>query len=83
MIRKHCSTWFEFLVAQLIYTEPTIKKHNLSLNAHRSVAKYYEEPEYNHMDSLALDLFDGDLEAVWIKISKLADKQIMKINFFY
>uniref|UniRef100_A0A2S2R3I6 Nuclear pore complex protein Nup85 n=1 Tax=Sipha flava TaxID=143950 RepID=A0A2S2R3I6_9HEMI len=73
LIRKHCSTWFEFLVAQLIYTEPTIKKHNLSLNAHRSVAKYYDEPEYYHMDSLALDLFDGDLEAFVKKLKSYPD----------
>lgn len=51
-------------MAQLIYTDPTVKKHNLSLYAHRSVAKYCKEPEYNHMDTLALDLFDGDLESV-------------------
>lgn len=71
LIRSHCSTWFQFLVAQLIYTDPTVKKHSLSLYAHRSVAKYFEESEYNHMDTLALDLFDGDLEAVWIQITKL------------
>ncbi|XP_050433032.1 nuclear pore complex protein Nup85 [Adelges cooleyi] len=73
VIRKHCSTWFEFLVAQLIYTEPTVKKHNLSLYAHRSASKYYEQPEYNHLDSLALDLFDGDLEAFVKKLKAYPD----------
>ncbi|XP_060861936.1 nuclear pore complex protein Nup85 [Metopolophium dirhodum] len=73
LIRSHCSTWFQFLVAQLIYTDPTVKKHSLSLYAHRSVAKYYEESEYNHMDTLALDLFDGDLEGFVKKLKSYPD----------
>ncbi|VVC35732.1 Nucleoporin Nup85-like [Cinara cedri] len=73
LIRKHCSTWFEYLVAQLIYTDPTVKKHNLSLYAHRSVTNYYKESEYNHMDTLALDLFDGDLEAFVKKLKSYPD----------
>lgn len=79
MIRNHCPTWFQFLVAQLIYTDPTVKKHNLSLYAHRSIAKYYEESEYNHMDTLALDLFDGDLEAVCIQKTNL---MLLVLGFF-
>ncbi|XP_050540883.1 nuclear pore complex protein Nup85 isoform X2 [Daktulosphaira vitifoliae] len=73
LIHKSCSTWFEFFVAQLIYTEPTVKKHNLSLYAHRSIAKYYDKPEYNLMDSLTLNLFDGDLEAFVKKLKAYPD----------
>lgn len=37
---KHCETWYQHMVASLIYTEPTVKIFDLAFYANQSITRY-------------------------------------------
>lgn len=63
-LKKYCTSWYQIMVAVLLYTEPTIKFYELSFHAHRYVQLYGGTANLNFCDSTVLALFELDLRSV-------------------
>lgn len=66
-IRKYCSTWYQYMVALLLYTDPTVKSYDLSYHAQQCINAYGGQERLKLLDVLILALLESDLQQVIVK----------------
>ncbi len=67
-LKTYCSSWYQAMIALLLYTEPTVKFYELGHHTHRFVQYFGGTARLNFCDSTVLALFDLDLRTVTAKI---------------
>lgn len=68
-LKVYCTSWYQAMVAALLYTEPAVKFYELGYHAHRYVQHYGGTANLNFCDATVLALFEFDLHAVRIPFS--------------
>nr|XP_018915410.1 PREDICTED: nuclear pore complex protein Nup85 [Bemisia tabaci] len=73
VIRKYCSTWYQYMVALLLYTDPTVKSYDLSYHAQQCINAYGGQERLKLLDVLILALLESDLQQVIQKLQFTSD----------
>ncbi|KAK7794024.1 hypothetical protein R5R35_007455 [Gryllus longicercus] len=60
-IQELCETWYQYMAAVLLYTEPTVKCFDLSFHANRCINQLGLADTLKSLDVILLALFDSDL----------------------
>lgn len=80
-LAPHCDSWYQLMVAYLLYTDPCIKATDLSELCKRSISifqenhpKYnYKTPELDEFDDIIISAFEYDLIQVIAKCCSYLD----------
>ncbi|XP_067005139.2 nuclear pore complex protein Nup85 [Anabrus simplex] len=73
VVKNKCETWYQYMAAVLLYTEPTVKIFDLSFHAVRCIAQFGGEDEMLTVDHILLALLESDLEQVINLISRTTE----------
>nr|CAD7569501.1 unnamed protein product [Timema californicum] len=63
-VKGHCETWYQYMAAWLLYTEPTVKSFDLTFHAHQCIALFRGPDKLNTTDVIILALLEADLQKV-------------------
>lgn len=63
-LKIYCTSWYQAMVAALLYTEPIVKFYELGYHAHRFVQYFGGTGNLNFCDATVLALFELDLHSV-------------------
>lgn len=61
IIVKHCQTWYQHMVASLIYTEPTVKSFDLAFYANQSITRYGGPANVKQLDLILCAIMEIDI----------------------
>nr|CAD7461770.1 unnamed protein product [Timema tahoe] len=61
-VKGHCETWYQYMAAWLLYTEPTVKSFDLTFHAHQCIALFRGLDKLNSTDVIILALLEADLQ---------------------
>nr|CAD7441544.1 unnamed protein product [Timema bartmani] len=73
-VKGHCETWYQYMAAWLLYTEPTVKSFDLTFHAHQCIALFRGLDKLNSTDVIILALLEADLQKVIKLISTTMEK---------
>ncbi|KAK6643060.1 hypothetical protein RUM43_004563 [Polyplax serrata] len=59
--REHCLTWYQHMVASLIYTEPTVKSFDLAFYANQSITRYGGHNNVKQLDLILCAIMEMDI----------------------
>nr|CAD7423367.1 unnamed protein product [Timema monikensis] len=65
-VKSHCETWYQYMAAWLLYTEPTVKSFDLTFHAHQCIALFRGLDKLNTTDVIILALLEADLQKVGV-----------------
>nr|CAD7263018.1 unnamed protein product [Timema shepardi] len=65
-VKGHCETWYQYMAAWLLYTEPTVKSFDLTFHAHQCIALFRGPDKLNTTDVIILALLEADLQKVGV-----------------
>jgi len=63
-VAEHCETWYQWLVARLLYTQPTVRTYELSLHSSQAVDRFGGLRSMTTLDSVLLAAMEADLGQV-------------------
>nr|CAD7405810.1 unnamed protein product [Timema poppensis] len=63
-VKGQCETWYQYMAAWLLYTEPTVKSFDLTFHAHQCIALFRGLDKLNTTDVIILALLEADLQKV-------------------
>lgn len=72
-LKIYCTSWYQAMVAVLLYTEPTVKFYELGYHAHRFVQHFGGTGSLNFCDATVLALFELDLHSAVKKFQLASD----------
>uniref|UniRef100_A0A1B6GHG6 Nuclear pore complex protein Nup85 n=2 Tax=Proconiini TaxID=565685 RepID=A0A1B6GHG6_9HEMI len=72
-MKQYCSTWYELMVASLLYTEPTVKSFDLSFHANKCIMQFGGAARLSLTDHIVLSLLECNLHDVIKKLQSTCD----------
>ncbi|KAL1115921.1 hypothetical protein AAG570_005416, partial [Ranatra chinensis] len=72
-VKPHCGTWYELMTALLLFSEPTVKSHDLSYHAGRCISLYGGSASLRLADHVILALLDSDINGAVRKLQMMID----------
>lgn len=63
-MKQYCETWYELMVASLLYSEPTVKTFDLNFHANKCIQQYGGEANLKATDHIVLSLLECNIHAV-------------------
>ena len=64
---ERCETWYEWLVARLLYTLPTVKTYDLGIHGQQAVDKFGGLSTMTTLDSVLLAALEADIPQVGVR----------------
>jgi len=64
MVASKCETWYQWMVARLLYTQPTVKAYDLSFHAQQAIDKFGGLSSMTTLDSVLLAAVETDIPQV-------------------
>lgn len=74
VIRNHCETWYQHMVASLIYTEPTVKIFDLAFYANQSITRYGGSNNIKQLDLILCAIMEVDIFKVVERLQDWTEK---------
>jgi len=76
-VASKCETWYEWMVARLLYTQPQVKAYELSFHAQQAIDKFGGLGSMTTLDSVLLAAVETDIPQVMRELCLTLD------NFWY
>jgi len=68
-----CETWYQWMVARLLYTQPTVKAYDLSFHAQQAIDKFGGLSSMTTLDSVLLAAVETDIPQVFRELCLTLD----------